>query len=881
MPLLHWFQRLRARLQVLFGSQRLERELDAELRFHLDQQASEYLQQGMSSEEAARAARAALGNVPLLREDVRAVWRWRWLDQLRQDVRCGARALARSRGFTTMSVATVALAIGATTAIFSVVWGILLRPLPVAEPERLVRIVNIGYIGELVELRARARTLDVAAYLPVDDRTLTGLDEPVRLSVVSVTGDLLTRVGRTPALGRGFGPDDERPGAAKSAILSNALWRQRFGADPATVGRTLLLDGVAHTVRGVMPPDFEFPAAGVDLWVPMTVDVTDRVGLWARTAYLVGRLRPGVTLDAAATEVRALGPQFGQLFPWRMPESHGSDVSLRTWREDRLGEVRPMLLLLLGAAVAVWLIGTVNLTNLQQVRAAARRRELALRAALGAGRGRVARQLLTESSLLGLLGGAVGLAIAYAGVPTLVALLPADVPRTEGIRVNGLVLCFAAVVSLVTALAAGTLPALRAARMGRNAMSAGSRGTVGGASGRHLGVFVTAEVAAAVMLVIGAVLLARSLAAQVGVDVGFNADRLVAAEVAPSPARHPDQAQRLDFYASLERRLGALPFVSGVGLSTVFQPFGAGGGVSVFRIEGRPDPATAGGEWPLADLRTAVSAEHLRTLEVPIVAGRPFSGTDVSGAERVVLISQRLAERWWPDGTAVGQRIAFPGSERDDDPWRTVVGVVADVRWQGPASEGTTLYVPLAQYDGAIDAMTLIVRSSSDPTLVADSLLAAVASLDAETPVSRIRAVDDVMAQAVSRPRFTTVLVLGFAVLGVVLGMLGVYGVVAYTAARRQRDIGIRLALGATRTNVRAGVVRQALAFAGIGLVVGEIGAGVLMSSLSSQLFGVSPWDPVTYAAVPALLIGFAILAAWLPARRATAVELAAVLRTE
>ena len=871
--------RLRARLRALFGVQRLEREFNDELRFHLDQQTSEYLKQGMSSEEAVRAARAAFGNVPLLREDVRAVWRWRWFDQLVQDVRCGTRALTRSRGFAGMSVATLALTIGATTAIFSVVWGILLRPLPVAEPERLVRIVNIAYIGELVELRARARTLDVAAYLPPVDRTLTGLDEPLRLSVVSVTGDLLTRLGRTPVLGRGFGLDDERPGTEPSAVLSNALWRQRFGADPTMVGRTLLLDGVAHTVRGVMPPDFEFPSA--DLWVPMTVDVTNRVGLWARTAYLVGRLRPGVTLDAATTEVRALGPQFGRLFPWRMPDSHGTDVSLRTWREERLGEVRPTLLLLLGAVVAVWLIGTVNLTNLQQVRAAARRRELSLRAALGAGRGRVARQLLTESSLLGLFGGAAGFAVAYAGVPALVALLPADVPRTEGIRVNGLVLCFAAVVSLGTALAAGTLPALRAARLGQHAALAGLRGTVGGASGRRLGIFVTAEVAAAVMLVISAVLLARSLAVQVGVDVGFSADRLVAAEVAPSPVRHPNDAVRLDFYANLERRLRALPFVGGVGLSTVFQPFGALGGGSVFRIEGRPNPATEGGEWPWADLRTAVNADFLRTLEVAIIAGRPFTESDASGAQRVVLISQRLAETWWPDETAVGQRIAFPGSERDTDPWRTVVGVVADVRWQGPASEGTTLYLPLAQHVGAIDAMTLIVESSSDPTLVADSLRAVVASLDSETPVSRIRAVDDVMAQAVSRPRFTTALVLGFAVLGVVLGMLGVYGVVAYTAARQQRDIGIRLALGATRTNVRARFVGQALAFAAGGIVIGEVGAAVLMASLSSQLFGVGPWDPLTYAAVPVLFVALAVAAAWLPARRATKLDPVAVLRAE
>lgn len=581
-----WWHPLRQR--------RVERDVEKEIASHLELETRQNLERGMAPEEASRAARVALGNVLLIREDVRAVSGWRWLEQALQDARYGARALRRSRGFTAMSVATLALAIGATTAIFSVVYGVLLRPLPVAEPDRLVRIVNIQYVGELLELRARARTLDVAAYGPPDDRTLTGLDEPLRLSVVSVTGDLLMRLGRAPELGRGFGSEDERPGAEPAAILSHALWRQRFGADPATVGQTLFLDGVVHTVRGVMPPDFEFPAAGVDLWVPMPVDVTSRVGLWARTALLVGRLRPGVTLDAATAEVRALGPQFGQLFPWRMPDDHGTAVSLRTWREDRLGEVRPMLLLLLGAVVAVWLIGAVNLTNLQQVRAAARQRELGLRTALGASRGRIVRQLLTENALLSLLGGAAGLSIAYAGVPALVASLPAEVPRAGGIRVDAFALGFAVLVSLATAVAAGTLPAVRAARSGQDAARSGLRGAAGGTPRRRLGVLVTVETAAAVTLVIGAALLARSLAERMSVDVGFTTDQLVVAEVAPSPVRHPNAALRLDFYWNLEERLRALPFVREVALATVFSPFGAGGGGSVFKIEGRPDPATEG-----------------------------------------------------------------------------------------------------------------------------------------------------------------------------------------------------------------------------------------------------------------------------------------------
>ena len=868
-----WLHRLHRR--------RAEKEVEKEIASHLEYETRENLERGMSPEEASRAARVALGNVPLIREDVRAVSGWRWPEQALQDARYAARALTRSPGFTAMSVATLALAIGATTAIFSVVHGILLRPLPVGEPDRLVRIVGIAYIGELLELRTRARTLEVAAYGPPGDRTLTGLDEPLRLSVVAVTGDLLERVGRTPELGHGFRSEDELPGAEPSAILSHALWRQRFGADPATVGQTLLLDGVAHTVRGVMPPDFEFPGAGVDLWVPMTVDVTNRIGLWARTAYLVGRLRPGVTLAAATAEVRALGPQFGQLFPWRMPDDHGTTVSLRTWREDRLGEVRPMLLLLLGAVVAVWLIGAVNLTNLQQVRAAARQRELGLRTALGAGRGRIVRQLLTDSTMLSLLGGAVGLSVAYAGVPALVALLPADVPRAGGIRVDAVALGFALLVSLATAIAAGTLPAVRAARLGQDAARSGLRGEVGVASRRRLGTLVTVEIAAAVMLVIGAALLARSLAERMSIDLGFAADQLVVAEVAPSPARHPSDALRLDFYANLERRLIALPFVRGVGLATVYAPFGAGGGGSVFKIEGRPDPATEGGDWPWADLRTAVSADYLRTLGVSIVEGRPFSVADAGSAQRVVLVSQRLASSWWPGTTAVGRRIRFPGSEGEADPWWTVVGVVADVRWQGPTSEGTTLYVPMAQYSGAMDAMSVTVRSSSDVALVADGLRGVAASLDSDTPVNRIRAAHELVAQAVSRPRFTTLVVLGFAALGVLLGMVGVYGVVAYAAASQRRDIGVRLALGATRSRVRGRFVRQALAFAGAGVVIGELGAAVLMSSLSSQLFGVSPWDPITYAAVPALFILLAGIAAYIPARRATAVDPSVTLRAE
>ena len=861
---------------------RVEEELQRELDAHLDFETRKNIEDGMAPREAARAARAALGNVPVIREDVRGIWRWRWLDQLVQDVQVGIRSLIRSPGFTAVSVSTLAVTIGATAAIFSVVYGILLRPLPVSEPARLVRIVGIGYVGELLELRKRARTLDVSAYGQPGDRTLTSLGEPVRLNVVPVAGDLLARLGCPPVLGSGFRLDDERPDAEPAAVLSHTLWRERFGADPAVIGRTLLLDGVAHTVRGVMPPDFRFPSAGADVWVPMTVDPTSPVGQWARSAFLVGRLRPHVSLETAAAEIRALGSQFGRLFPWRMPDGYGTRTSLQTWDEDRLRDVRSMLLSLLAAVGAMWLIGAVNLVNLQQVRLAARRQELALRRALGAGRGRVIRQLLTESSLLSLSGGILGSAIVYGSVPVLVGFLPPETPGIDRIHVNSVVLGFAVVLSLLTALAAGAVAGTGASPVRADRGPSGFPQSVGGAPNRIVNGFVTVEIAAAVALVIGATLLAKSLGAQLAVDIGFTPDRLVMAEVAPPRVSYSTASAKLDFYAALERRLHALPFVDGVGLSSVFEPFGAAdAGRSVFIVDGRPNPATQGGEWPWTDLRTAVSTNYLSLLGIPVLEGRSFTEEDVTCARRVVLVSESLAKTWWPGMTAIGARIRFPGSDGETQPWRTVVGVVADVRWKGPTTEDTALYLPLAQSVSPIEQVALLLKSSADLSPIMEGLKAVVAGLDSETPVSSVRAVDEVLGQAVSGPRLTTRLVAAFATLGVVLGLIGVYGVIAYTAARQRHDIGIHLALGASRGNIQTRFVRPALVSAAVGIVIGETGAAVLMSSMSSRLFGVSPWDPVTYLATPTVFIVLAGLAAYFPARRATAVDPVTLVREE
>ena len=652
----------------------------------------------MSVRAARRAAVIRLGGVESVKEQCREQRGLPVLEHLLQDVRYALRSLWRQPGFAAVALVTLALGIGANSAIFSVVHAVLLSPLPYGDPDRLVQVVDLSYKGEFLAIQQRSRTLDVAAHGFDEQVTLSGFDEPIRVHATPASANLFDVLGRTVALGRTFAPGEDRPGADPVAMLSHAFWRRQFDADPAVVGRQIRLDGVAHTVVGVMPTDFRVPWTASDVWVPLMIDPADRVTLWSTGAPMIGRLRRGATLEQASAEIRSFIPSLRASFPWQMPDTYGAMARVRSLKEHVVGPAQAMLVMLVAAVGLVLIMAGANVANLLLVRGAARRTELGIRAALGAGRGRLVRQLLTEAAVLTVLGGALGLLLAAVGVE-LAAWLPADMPRADEVRVDGVVIGFTLGLSLVTGLVFGMFPAVRAFRTGVGASAVIRRSSAGTRDRRRVAnVLVATQVAVAVLLVVGAALLATSFRYLVRVDPGFQSEQLVSAAIAPGVFRYRDDPSRRLFFDRLIERLAALPDVRGVGVADRV-PFSGANYGSVFVVEGRPHPGVQGGDWPWVDIRAVISPDYLRTLGVPMVQGRGFTDIDRDGAEPVVLLSETLARSTWGTDDPVGQRIRFPG---DETPWRTVVGVVADVRWNSLRGEQpSALYIPLAQ--GALD----------------------------------------------------------------------------------------------------------------------------------------------------------------------------------
>ncbi|MBX6365432.1 MAG: ABC transporter permease, partial [Gemmatimonadetes bacterium] len=675
---------------------------------------------------------------------------------------------------------------------------------------------------------------------------------------------------------RWFRPEEGRPGGEPVVVLGYGVWQRRFGGDPRVVGMRIELDDEPRTVVGVMPPDFRSPAPGAELWVPLVVDTGDRIALWSTGVRLVGRLRPGATLEAARAELRRLVPGMRELFPWKMPATYGSQADVVPLLEATVGEVRPLLLVLLAAVGVVLLVACANVANLLLVRSAGRRRELALRSALGATRAVLARHLLAESLAIALAGGAAGVLLALGALGVLRGHLPADLPRAAEIGVDARVLAFALALSLATGLGFGLVPALRASAASPfGALREDGRG--GGAARHRLArALVVAEVALATMLVSAAGLLIKSFRRLLEVDPGFRVERVVSAAVAPPLSRYPDDVARRRFYAALLERARALPGVDAAAVAGAV-PLGKGAYGSVFSIEGRPDPATETGEWPFAFPRVTAHPEYFRALGIPVVAGRAFTAADAEDAPPVVLVSRALAARYWPGGGAIGARIRFPGK---DEPWRTIVGIVGDVKWDGlGAAWAPALYVPLSQ--GGTSTARVVLRTAAAPAAVAASLRAIVAQLDPATPVSDVRAEREIVADAVARPRGAALLLGVFAALALGLGVVGVYGVLAYAVGRRTREIGVRMALGAEAGRVRRMVLAEGGRLAGAGVALGLGGSLAGRRALASLLYGVRPSDPATLLASALLLALAALLAAALPALRATRVAPAVALRAE
>jgi putative ABC transport system permease protein len=822
------------------------------------------------------------------------------METLRQDVRFGLRTLRKRPGFTLVAVLTLALGIGANSAIFSVVNAVVLRPLPYAAPERLVALWgNLNQKGfeevelsapEFADFRARGAHVfeDAAAYYE-GGFNMTGAGEPERVRGVYATAGLFSTLGVAPLKGRAYTAEEDRPGSNDVVVISHSLWRRRFNSDPAVAGKSVMLDGRACTVVGVMPADFRFPDNDTDIWKPAAFDA-DLLSPNNRGSHFmsaVARLKPGFDAGRAGEEVAALARAQGEENPNSYPRGFGA--SIRPLAEEVVGRsVRTSLFVMLGAVGLVLLIACANVANLLLARAASRRKEVAVRTALGAGRARIMRQLMTESVLLSLAGGAAGLVLALWGVDLLVALAPEGTPRVGEVGLDARVVAFTFGVSLLTGVVFGLAPALHASKVDLNeSLKEGGRGSGEGAGrGSLRGLLVVGEFALALVLLAGAGLLVKSFSRVLGESPGFDARGVLTMRLVLPQTKYRSYEEHRAFYSNLFGRLRALPGVEAVGANNLL-PLNGNGGSRTFLIEGRPVPP--GQPKPEEQLRF-VTPGYFASLRVPVLRGRDFDERDVQSAPRVAVVTRAMAERHWPGEEAVGKRIAYAGIARGQEQrpeWIEVVGVVGDVRHRGLDLESKPeIYVPVYQplfSNRPVPPLSLYVavRTSGDAGALAASVRREVAAVDPEQPVANVRTMEERLAESVAQRRFNMTLLGIFACVALVLAGVGVYGVMAYAVARRTHEIGIRVALGARRGDVLRLVLRQGMWLALAGVAAGLVGAYAATRLMSGLLYGVSPTDPLTFAGVAALLAAVGLLACLVPARRATKVDPMVALRYE
>jgi predicted permease len=886
-----WLDIVRLRLRSLFRRDAVEKELERELRFHLDRETEANQTVGLAPAQARLAAVRRLGGVSQIQEECRDMRRTNFVENFAQDLRYAGRTLRKSPGFALVTVLTLALAIGANSAIFSVIDGVLLRPLPYPRADRIVRVSFHSRTFpkfplnplDLRDIRARNRAFGAIAGITRVDRQLSGVGRPERLSSFSVTAGYFRVLGVSPRIGREFTTDDEFPGRGKQVILSDRIWRARFSGDPAIVGRAVMLEAEPFTVVGVMPPVahpgnyYHSLADGdtVDVWTPFSYD--ERVsGRGSHYMEVFARLKDGVSLAQAQTDMDAQVAQLTREHPDNMRGWQAFVVSLY---QETVGPSRRLLLVLLGAVGLVLLIACANAANLLLARATARQREIAVRAALGAARGRLVRQMLAESLLIALLGGTLGAALAVAGVQALTALLPADFPRAADIRVNPAVFAFTLLISLATGFLFGVAPALQAARTDlQQALRDGGRGSGAGARQLRLRNFlVVAELALACVLLTGAGLLLRSFVNLLRTDPGFRPERVVTAAVTLPNAKYNTPKAWLGFHVRLGRDLSALPGVRSAGLGSDLPWTGYDENLGGFTIEGKQPP-------PGQDFHARyhlANEDYFRALGVPLLRGRFFTPHDNMEVGPVVIVNRTMADAYWTGEDAVGKRISFEDHPKESD-WMTVVGVVGDIkdRPESPAA-APAMWWPVSQAPVYPDEVCIVARAQSDPAAVSAGVRSAVAALDPQLAVAKLRLLDDVAGKSFSTPRFALFLVGLFAALAAALAAIGIYGVISYSVSRRTREFGLRVALGAKPADVVRQVMAQGLKLASVGIVLGAMGALALGRVLWSLLYQVSAADPATFAAVAFTAFIAAALACYLPARRATAADPMTALRAE
>lgn len=866
-----------------FRRKKWDEERARELQTYLDIEAEENSARGLAPDEARFAAQRKLGNSTLVREEIFHMNSIGFLETLFQDLRFALRMLRKKPSFTIAAVLTLALGIGATTAIFSVVNSVLLRPLPYRDSAQIIVLrATSQRVGDhspsypdFLDWREQSHTFQEMAVLHNMGFNLSGVTQPEYISGYGVSPNLLSMLGVRPIQGRDFLPEEEKAGSAPVALISYSLWQSNLGSDPHVVGRNILLDGRSFTVIGVLPPTF---------FLEEKSDVLTPIGVWANDDMMqrgnhgdmtvIGRLAPGVTPVQARAEMQTIAARLAKQYP---VEDGDEGISLTAIRDDFVSDMRPAILVLFGAVMFVLLIACANVANLYLVRGAERAKEIAVRLAFGASRARIIRQMLTESLLLAAIGGGLGVLMGIWSITGIGRLVPPDMFMGMTPTLDTSVLLFAGAMIIVVALAFGLIPALQATRPDvQEALKEGGRSSTPSARQHRVrGALAVAETALALVLLVGAGLMMKSLYNLFHVNPGFQPERVLTMEMDLRSTQYAKDPQILNFWQQILDRIHAVPGVENVAVGTVV-PFSGNHSRADITIEGQPVPAL--GAFPHPDYHS-VSPEYLSAMSIPLLQGRTFTDADTESSPAVGLINATLARRYWPNDDAIGKRFIF-GHPRAGAKWITIVGVVGDTKLYGLANPlKIEIYLPYRQRVNS--DMTLLVRSAADPAGLAAAVKSTIASVDKDQPIFALETMQQLVNDSVSTRHATLVLLEIFSALAIVLATIGIYGVMAYTVALRTHEIGVRMAIGAQRSDVLRMVLRQGLKLALLGVGIGLAAALALTRLLSSLLFSVSASDPLTYAAVAGLLVLVALVACCFPALRAMRVDPIIALRYE
>jgi putative ABC transport system permease protein len=882
MTILAW---LKSSSRNLFRKQRADAELDDEVRGYVELVAEEKMRAGMNPEEARRAARIEAGGVERVKEQVREVRAGAWLDSLLQDVRFGLRMLRKSPGFAAIAILTLALGIGANTAIFSVVNAILLRPLPFPDPGRLMIVWHTppqkSFPGVSRFVVSPANYLDWShenhvfeqmAAIGFGSFNLTGMGQPESVTGASVSADFFSVLRFRPGLGRGFVADDDRPGHGNVVVVSHAFRQTHFGANENVLGKSIKLDDKSYAIIGVMPPKFDFPFQA-QLWTPLAWTDQQRAVRGNHNYVVITSLKSGVDQEKAQAEMNAISDRLAQQYP---TDDAGWGASVVPLRESLIGPVRSALLVLLGAVAFVLLIACTNVANLTLAKALGRRKEIAIRTILGASRGRVVRQVLSETALLSVLGGALALLLAHFVIDAITVFIGPQLPLSVDISFDRWILAFTLGISILTGITAGLAPAWHLARTNLNASLKQGLGKTDSDSGggRARNVFVVAEVALSLVLLVGAWLMIRTLYLLRSVNPGFDPNNVLTVPLAISAEKYVNADQQKNFFRNVLARVRALPGVVSAG-SVDSLPF-QGGSTQPVIAEGQPVVPMA--DQPEVAVRV-IGPGYLRTMRIPLEQGRDIADADDAKSQLVILVSNAFARRFWPHENPIGKHVTLTFSP---GPAREVVGVVGDVKLNGldVIRPVEAIYDAMNQ-DIHATRTVLTVRTTSTPTSLISAVTDAVHQVDPDEPLIGVATMDSVVDQSLGQQQLTVVLLAAFAGLALLLASIGIYGLQAYAVRQRIREIGIRMALGAQRRDVFRLVVGQALKLTGLGIGIGLVGAFGITRLMASQLYGLSATDPLTFVSVAILLTLVALAACYIPARRAMRVDPMVALRYE